>query len=851
MVSKSSKDAGKKSSKDAGKKLSKPIEDVIRQYIHLDKKRSYNPPVGLVTSETDMTASTGKYSYDPHLDPSLGWSGKKEQTELIIDTVSLHVHERIDPLTIVEKLLKKNPVQQTLLHYFETPENNPPLREAIRFYKHSQNWSNRLIAGDSLLVMNSLIQKEGMIGKIQMVYIDPPYGIKYGSNFQPFVNRHNVKDGKDEDLPQEPETIKAFRDTWELGIHSYLSYLRDRFLLAKDLLNEKGSIIVQISDENIHLVRCLMDEVFGSENFVSLISFRKKSMPLGAKYLEGVSDYIIWYAKDKKIMKYHQLFEKKNVEGDSHWNFAELKDGSRIKLDSDKINNHKLLPEGADVIQLVLLYPAGLNKSGLFEFEFKGKKYRPPPGLSWKTNQKGMESLRDHGRLEPYAGGATLRYILKLSDYPVSPLTNLWANMPPPPEKNYVVQTADRVVQNCMLMCTDPGDLVFDPTCGSGTTSYVAEKWGRRWITCDTSRVSLVTAKHRLTTSAYDYYELAHPDEGVASGFRYNTVNHTSLGSIANNEPPDQEILYDKPYIDRSKIRISGPFTVEAVPSPVVKSFDEVERGSTDTSLAREGETSRQDEWRMEILKSGIRGKGGDKIQFSIVEPLQGTKWLHADGITADENHSRVVFSFGPQYHPLDQTQVELAIEEASHLVPKPKLVIFAAFQFDPEAAKDIDELDWRGHTILKAQMNTDLLTKDLKKKSASNESFWLLGGPDTEVIKTDNDKYIVKIHGFDYYNTTNGQIESGSTFNIAMWMIDTDYDGRSLYPEQIYFPLFDESQGWGKLAKTLRASIEEELIAEYNRTDSLPFSAGEHKRVAVKILDDRGIESLRIVDLV
>ena len=426
-------------------------------------------------------------------------------------------------------------------------------------------------------------------------------------------------------------------------------------------------------------------------------------------------------------------------------------------------------------------------------------------------------------------------------------------------------------------MTTDPGDLVFDPTCGSGTTAYVAEQWGRRWITCDTSRVALTLAKQRLMTAVYDYYELAYPQEGVGSGFKYKTVPHVTLGSIARNEPPAIETLYDRPTVNRKITRVSGPFTVEAVPAPVVKSVDEILQTSevsetsevwADASVARSGETLRQAEWRDELLKTGLRGKAGQHIRFARLEPLPGCRWLHADGETrpsaegADSVHEeapaysplRAVVSFGPQHAPLEQRQVASALEEAQTLVPKPKLVIFAAFQFDPEAARDIDETRWPGVTLLKAQMNADLLTGDLKKKRASNESFWLIGQPDVQVERiatgADEGKVRVSVQGFDYYNTKTGNIESGGADKIAVWLLDTDFDGRSLFPRQVFFPLAGPKQGWARLARVLKAEIDPDLIEAYRGTVSLPFEPGEHRRIAVKIVDDRGIESLKVVEV-
>nr|WP_320416658.1 site-specific DNA-methyltransferase [Candidatus Nitrosotenuis chungbukensis] len=749
-------------------------------------------------------------------------------------------------MTIIEKVLKhprSEYVQRTLFPFFGSPENNPPLREAIEFYKHDQSWSNRLIAGDSRIVMNSLLEKEGMKEKIQMIYIDPPYGIKYGSNFQPFVNKKNVVDGKDEDLTQEPETIRAFRDTWELGIHSYLTYLRDRLLLARELLTESGSIFVQISDENVHHVRELMDEVFQANNFVSLIVIRTRSTST-SKFVSTLNDYIVWYAKNIEQLKYHQLYEEKEADY-SRFCFAEIKEKIINVNTFDENERKKLNPFSSSSLNST----TGGTSSNI-GFNYKGKTYFPAPGRSWRCSIEGLEKLAKNDRI--FVQGNNIRYKYYYDDFPFTPLTNLWIEQISEQNKIFVVQTGTEAIRRCMLMTTDPSDLVFDPTCGSGTTAFTAEKWGRRWITCDSSRVAITLAKQRLMTSLFDYYEFAHPNEGSRSGFKYKTVPHITLKSIANNELPPQEILYDHPLIDKTKTRVTGPFTVEAVPSPIVKSFDSDPKleSEIDISLSRVGETLRQDEWRNELLKTGIRGKSGQKIEFSRAEILSGTQWLQVDAETKEKEPKRVVVSFGPEYAPLEQRQVSLAIDEAQKLVPKPKIIVFAAFQFDPEAAKDIDELNWPGVTILKVQMNADLLTGDLKKERSNNESFWLMGQPDVELKKDQDNKYVVEVNGFDYYNTKTGEIESGDSSRISMWMLDTDYDGRSLYPQQVFFPMSRATDVWGKLGKTLKTEINEELLEQYSGTISLPFIPGANKQMAVKIIDDRGIESLRILQV-
>ena len=663
----------------------KPIE----QYDHKDKERLNNPPVGLVDAHTDNGGYKKQtYQYDPHIDPQLQWAGKAEHTSFEVPTVSLHVHERIDPRRIIESVKKAEQVSPQL-SLFE--EEKKPLREAIEFYKHRENWSNRLIAGDSLLVMNSLLEKEGMGGKVQMVYFDPPYGIKYGSNFQPFVNKRDVKDGNDGDLTTEPEMIKAFRDTWELGIHSYLTYLRDRLLLAKELLHESGSVFVQISDENVHHVREILGEVFGSENFVSLIAFTSTS-GFSSSTLARTGDYLVWYAKDKSKIKYRQLYLDKDIsiEG-GNYKWIKLNDGSYRGLTSKEIKGEDKLPIDSKLYQPTSLVSQGATSSPQ-EFEHQGKKYYPPTGQHWKTSVEGLQKLSKEGRI--HIAENSIRYVRFASDFSLKPITNLWTDTATgnfTDDKIYVVQTGTKLIARCLLMTTDPGDLALDLTCGSGTTAIVAENWGRRWITCDTSRVALTLTKQRMMVANFNYYELAYPSEGVGSGFNYETIPHIMLGTIANNEPTVQETIFDKPNINNKKTRVTGPFTVEAVPSPIAKSFEDVESENSfeaDISISRSGETLRQDEWRNELLRSGVRAKGGKTIEFTRVEPLSGTRFLQAEAETKEDNPKRVVVCFGPEHAPLEQRMVELALEEARTLRPKPEIVLFCAFHFDPEARK-------------------------------------------------------------------------------------------------------------------------------------------------------------------
>lgn len=968
----------------------KPGEETqVLSYRHQDKRKN-NPEVGMVTPATDPDAGKTKWAYDPHLDPTLNfdpqrarieqliddalesgdsermrqaleelkrtqspylnWAGKAERTSFEVDTVSLHVHERIDPASIlsaVRKAMKKEgkgkgaekAFQPGL---FDAPFENLPLRDAIDFYRHERGWANRLIAGDSLLVMNSLLQKESMAGRVQMFYFDPPYGIKYGSNFQPFVGKRDVKDRNDTDLTQEPEMIKAFRDTWELGIHSYLTYLRDRLLLARELLHESGSVFVQISDENLHHVREIMDEVFGPENFVAIISFQttaSTNSPLARTLtLPRVFDYIVWYARNKDCVKYRQPFQPKESGSsfDFAFSWAEMPSGELRRASPENLG------KGGDLVALSDL--TGQNDNQIYSIDAFGSVFANKK-RGWRTTKDGVDRLLKAGRVVDR--GIQLRYKNRLSDFPVTAITNNWSDTGAAAfvsDKIYVVETNTKVVERCLLMTTDTGDLVLDPTCGSGTTAFVAEKQGRRWITCDTSRVAITLAKQRLMTSSYDYFELKYPHEGLKGGFIYKTVPHVTLKSIANNpdidsiyermhptieiilehlntelqrNPPekdflvtegarkgsklnfakgdsllewevpfeapeewselaqglldkllsarqhmqqqmdasiashaDQEVLYDQPAVAKNKLRITGPFTVEAVPFPSVKSLDEASGpDEADASIARTGESGRQHQWLAELLKTGIRGKGGQILKFADLEPLPFDKdmqSLHASGHL--DSGERVVVSFGPEHAALEQRQVANALNEAGNLFPLPKMVVFCAFTFDPEAAKDIDAI--KGITALKAQMNTDLLTEDLKKARSSNQSFWLMGQPDVEVRQLKDGRYEVEVHGFDYFDTAKGELVSGGKSKIAMWSLDTDYDERSLFPHQVFFPMAGKGEGWEKLKKNIRAELDESRLHKFHGTISLPFEAGDNRKVAIKIVDDRGIESLKVVGL-
>ncbi|MGH8546621.1 MAG: site-specific DNA-methyltransferase, partial [Gammaproteobacteria bacterium] len=639
----------------------------VGTYRHEETKRKNNPEVGLANWEVkEKTPPRKRYEYDPHLDPQLVWTGKTERLSFDVDTVSLHIHERLSTQAIVNAVRKNGSKQEEdgRLDLFADPQL--PLTEAVEFYQHDVDWANRLILGDSLLVMNSLLERELMAGQVQMVYLDPPYAVSYDSNFQPSTRTRDVMDGRDDSLTREPEQIRAYRDTWTFGVHSYLSYLRDRLLLTRELLSEAGSLFLQIGPDNLNLVALILDEVFGASNRMALINFRKKMMPLGSSGFESVGDYILWYCKNRDSAKTRELFLEQRVEGDVAWSWVELPKGERRRMGRDEIRDHSLLPKASRVFQPISLKPRQYRKNQDFDFEFEGAVYSPPSGSSWSTTLVGMRRLASARRLHP-SGQESLRYVLFQDDYPVIRLTSMWTDTAPPQNMRYVVETNATVVARCMIAATDPGDLVFDPTCGSGTAAYVAEQWGRRWITCDTSRVALALARQRILTATYPYYQLAHPDQGVDAGFIYKSVPHVTLGSIANNpridEIPDddpkhrekieeivqeyapQETLYDRPIIETGKVRVSGPFSVESIPvaaiedpseSPI-ESWEALDPDAREDDIARAGRGSGRDESTafvlnlIEALKtSGINTLGGDVLRFSSVNPVRSAGIIQA-----------------------------------------------------------------------------------------------------------------------------------------------------------------------------------------------------------------------------
>lgn len=991
---------GETTADDILKFLSSPaIDDPVKAYRH-DATRKNIPPAGLAGQGKVEERPAERYSYDPHLPPVLRfddtgeadqlpdllqeaqrrklttqeaqllaealrnqqpwleWTGKREKRWFEVDPVALHIHERVAAEAIIATARRK-PLQASL---FADPELE--YREALRFYQHDMDWTNRLILGDSLTVMHSLARREDLAGKVQMIYMDPPYGIKFSSNFQPLVNNREVKD-RANDLTREPEQVKAYRDTWTLGVHSYLAYLRDRLIMVKELLAQTGSIFVQISDDNVHHVRELLDEVFDSQNFVTQIIFQKTTSAT-SNLLASVSDYILWYARDIEQLKYNQLYLQKRMgeDGSSAYSYARLPNGDYRSLSIEE--KAGIVPISKDEEPFTTSDLTSQNPGSRYDVDFNSKVYRPEPGW-WKTDPTGMKRLKLANRL--YSTTKRIRYLRYLTDFSGYPINNTWTDTGGDTDKIYIVQTTRKVIERCMLMATDPGDLVLDPTCGSGTTAYVAEQWGRRWITIDTSRVAVSLARQRLLTATYDYYEVNESNTGINSGLTYQTIPHITLGGIAQNsaldpvfekwEPilaeklatlnaalvhataetrtklqrklidkertegkraltdaderrwnlpkagetwrewqvpfdtdPDwpqplqealldyrrawrqkmdevnetisasapQEVLVDQPKIVKNVTRVSGPFTVEGV-QPIEQSFDAEpdspisgapdELDSFGDTFGIEQDPTNAEAYLDKMVKllrqDGVRFPDNKVVKFERLDPLSGEN-LHAQGEwVLGEQTRQAAVAFGPQYGPITAKQVEDALWSASRGGYDD--LVLAGFTIDGAAQAIIqDDPNPRVRTHL-AHIRPDANPGmgDLLKDTPSSQLFTVFGEPRVSLRQLDNGEYEVTMEGVDIYDPVQNTIHATQASKVAAWFLDPDYDGQTFCIGQAFFP---DKSAWSKLAKALKTLVDPQRFAAFSGTTSLPFPVGAQKRAAVKVIDPRGNEVMRVIRL-
>ena len=896
----------------------KPIEAIT----HADKRA--NLPTAdaheFVAPETEAPLPL-RYPRDPTLDPQLVWKGKDEldDEDLVADAPPIYIQEKIDPRVLVENLRETaaKPEDEPELHLFETFDGLDEL-DLVEFYRHDANWSNRMILGDSLNAMASLAEREALRGKVQMIYIDPPYGIKFNSNWQVSARKRDVKDGKLEDASREVEQIKAFRDTWELGIHSYLTYLRDRLMVAKDLLTESGSVFVQIGDENVHLVRSLMDEVFGAENFVNLVPFQKTAgagSPSGTTdVLPRVVDYLVWYARSKEQVKYRELLAPKGV-GEfipSAYGRVEEPNGTRRSATAEEKQGE--LAAGTRLYALDNLTSAsGVDKTR-YPVSLDGQTFTPGAGV-WKTSEDGMRRLVVARRVE--ATRNRIGYVRYLDDFPAMKVPNIWTDTVSSfmADKIFVVQTNVRIVERCLLMTTDPGDLVLDPTCGSGTTAYVAEQWGRRWITIDTSRVALALARQRLMGGKFPYYLLADSPEGrekegalsgsalppaetggdIRHGFVNERVQHITLKSIANNPDikegmsreeideairrhADYEQLYDKPHEDKGKVRVSGPLTVESLSPHRSLAFagsavDATGARNADASrpIKEEpsGEGGRGDAQFEQTILDNLRTAGiqtGEKdkrIELDTLEPYAAThiQALGERGGADDDAPRRVGITIGPQYGTVGPGFIKDAAREANRAGDIDLLCVLA-FAFDPQVvgargeeyvtaedgfASVAAERQLGKLPVLLVRMNADLVMGEELKKTGAGNLFTVFGEPDIEIV-SEGDKLRVILGGVDVYDPNTGEVRSSDTDQIALWMIDTNYNGESFFVRQCYFT--GGQDPYRRLKTALKADIDQDAWATLNATESRPFARPESGKIAVKVINDYGDEVLNVFDV-
>ena len=797
--------------------------------------------------------------------PFLNWAGKAERLSFDVPTLPLFVHERLSTKAIVETLSgHKRDKQQTMFELFGDPQRSIT-DQILRAYEYQDNWVNRMILGDSLVVMNSLLHYEGLGGQVQMIYMDPPYGVRFGSNFQPFVRKRDVSHNDDEDMTREPEMVQAYRDTWELGLHSYLSYLRDRLLLCRELLRPSGSIFVQISDENLHHVRELMEEVFGAENFVSLITFQKTTSASGER-LPAVADYLIWYARDASTLKSRQLHMERLGEGWVNYNYVRLPNGTHRRMTPEESADWSRLPEGSRVYRRDNLTSQRPAQDGdVKSFKFEGRDYTPGKG-TFKTDLTGLQRLESAKRLEAY--GNTLSYRRLAVDFPFLPLTNLWDDTSTggyAEDRFYVVQTTTKVIQRCLLMTTDPGDLVLDPTCGSGTTAYVAEQWGRRWITIDTSRVPLALARQRLLTATFPWYELKDDKRGPSAGFVYRRkqnkkgeevggiVPHITLKSIANNEPPAEEVLVDRPEETSDITRVTGSFCVEAtIPTPVDWDGD----GKEDSGVVAPDAYGSFVDRMLEVLRKSpvLRLEGNKTVTFKNVRPPAKTLSLSAEALVTNGGDKPVAFVFGPENGAVSEKLVYEAAREA-HAKSYNHLFVIG-FAIQPNARTLVDNCtEVVGITATYVQATPDLLMGDLLKNMRSSQIFSVCGMPEVKVrkVKTappphpspargEGERYQVELLALDVFDPISMGVEHRSGDDVPDWFLDTDYNDLCFHVCLAFFP---RTSAWENLRKALKGQYEESVCEHLSGTISAPFEAGENGQVAVKVIDDRWNELL------
>ena len=925
------------------KPTKQPTAKTVETLMHDADKRKNIPTAefeSVVNQEQQHSVRVAYQRRNRDLDPQLVWRGKDEQdwSDLVVHAPSLHIQEKVHPKVLIDDLLKQKEqekqgkwVQNDLFADFN---GIPAGTDKTDFYQHDQNWSNRMILGDSLQVMASLAEREGLRGKVQCIYLDPPYGIKFNSNFQWSTTSRDVKDGKVDHITREPEQVKAFRDTWRDGIHSYLTYLRDRLTVARDLLADSGSIFVQIGDENVHRVRAVMDEVFGEENCINQVTFLKTSSST-SDFLGNVCDYLLWYGKRKGALKFREPFYVKELGSGSFEAY------NKVRYPDGTVRPLSILTEDeratADIIRFdnITSQSIGRDKgegaASWFPVKIDGREILPSQKVRWKTNQQGMDRLQKAGRVN--ASRNSLSYVRRLHDFIAAGFHHIWTDTVisgSSLEKNYVVETLPLVVQRCLLMTTDSGDLVLDPTCGSGTTAYVAEQWGRRWITIDTSRVALALARARIMGARYLYYLLADSRDGqlkeaeitrttpssqpvhgnVRHGFVYERVPHITLKSIANNAEIDViwdkwqvkleplreklnmtfkktwqeweipreaeekwpeaarklhadwwqariarqkeidasiaakaefEYLYDKPFDDKKKVRVAGPFTVESLSPHRTLGVDENDE-LIDPLAKNKGEDSSFDQMILENLKTaGVQqAHKEDRITFTALTHWPGDLVCAEGRYLEGGTEKRAAIFIGPEFGTVQRVDLVAAAREAGDAGFD--VLVACAFNYEAHTT----EFSKLGRLpVLKARMNADLhMAGDLKNTGKGN-LFVIFGEPDIVLLPEPDGRVRVKVNGVDVFHPNTGEVRSDGADGIACWFIDTDYNEESFFVRHAYF--LGANDPYSALKTTLKAEINAEAWATLNSDTSRPFDKPVSGRIAVKVINHLGDEVMKV----
>jgi adenine-specific DNA-methyltransferase len=922
-------------------------EKQIESFVHDEASRRNIPSAEFQTMVRNQEKTPLQVAYErrnPDLDPQLIWRGKDllDESPLVVNAPPLYIQEKIHPKVLIDDLKRRSKegngcqsgfVEQMGL--FDTIKGDVGEGAKTEFYQHDQNWSNRMILGDSLQVMASLAEREGLRGKVQCIYFDPPYGIKFNSNFQWSTASRDVKDGRTEHITREPEQVKAFRDTWKDGVNSYLQYLRDRMVLARELLGESGSLFLQIGDENVHRARCVLDEVFQEQNFVSLITM-KTTGGLGSSGLKSVSDYILWYCKDKGRIKFRKpLLSKIQGEGSSTGErYCEAYDalsGIYRPLSREERDDSVTIPLSVSTFRYDNLISSGYTPTCIYPLSYQGRVFTSGGGRSWKTNQEGMLRLIKAGRIG--CTGKSVQYRRFLKDYPGYEANNIWSDIAVRTDKQYVVETSTGAIQRCLLMASDPGDLVIDPTCGSGSTAVVAEQWGRRWITIDTSRVALALARARIMGARYPYYLLADSEQGklkeaelshsmqntdpvshkIRQGFVYERVPHITLKSIANNteidtiwekyqvtlEPlreqlntalgsawqeweipregqptwPDQakafhsnwwdariarqkeidasisakadsEYLYDKPYEDKSKVRVAGPFTVESL-SPHRTMI--VNDDDTITDPLKQGATAEGATDFAQMILNTLRVAGlqqahkEDRISFESLDGWPGVllagKGTYRD---ADGTLKTAGIFIGPEFGTVTRVDLVEAARECADAGFN--VLISCAFNYEAQST----EFDKLGPIpVLKARLNADLHMQQDLANSGKGNLFVIFGEPDIDILHAPDDQIQVKINGVDVFDPSTGEVRSDEPDNIACWFIDSDYNEESFFVRQAYF--LGQNDPYKSLKTSLKAEIDQNAWESLNSDVSVPFAKPSSGRIAVKVINHLGDEVMKV----